>query len=64
MQSLESFGRMTADGRWGLERHAIAIPKGHEAALDYLRSFTDAIKKEGLVKAAVSRAGLRGTAQD
>ena len=57
-------GSKVLDGRWGLERHAIAIPKGREAGLDYLRKFTDAIKAEGLVKAAVSRAGLRGTAQD
>lgn len=57
-------GSKVLDGRWGLERHAIAIPKGREAGLDYLRTFTDAIRAEGLVKAAVSRAGLRGTAQD
>lgn len=57
-------GSKVLDGRWGLERHAIAIPKGREAALDYLRGFTDAIRKDGLVKAAASRAGLRGTAQD
>lgn len=57
-------GSKVLDGRWGLERHAIAIPKGREAALDYLRSFTEAIKKDGVVKAAVSRAGLRGTAPE
>ena len=57
-------GSKVLDGRWGLERHAIAIPKGRESALDYLRQFTDTIRKEGLVKAAASRAGLRGIAQD
>jgi polar amino acid transport system substrate-binding protein len=54
-------GSKVLDGRWGLERHAIAIPKGREAGLAYLRSFTDTIKKDGVVRAAVSRAGLRGT---
>lgn len=57
-------GSKVLDGRWGLERHAIAIPKGRESALDYLRKFTDDIRAQGLVKAAVSRAGLRGTAPD
>lgn len=57
-------GSKVLDGRWGLERHAIAIPKGRESGLGYLRKFTDDIKAEGLVKAATARAGLRGTAQD
>ena len=48
------------DGRWGLERHAIAIPKGREAALPFLRAFTDDIRAKGLVTAAAKRAGLRG----
>jgi polar amino acid transport system substrate-binding protein len=48
------------DGRWGLERHAIAIPKGREAAIPFLQSFTQDIRAKGLVTAAAKRAGLRG----
>jgi polar amino acid transport system substrate-binding protein len=53
-------GSRVLDGRWGLERHAIAIPKGRDAGLPFLRAFTEDIKAQGLVKAAASRAGLRG----
>ncbi|GLH81845.1 ABC transporter substrate-binding protein [Bradyrhizobium sp. SSBR45G] len=53
-------GSRVLDGRWGEERHAIAIPKGREAGLDVLRSFTDEIRSSGLVSAAAERAGLRG----
>jgi polar amino acid transport system substrate-binding protein len=47
-------------GRWGEERHAIAIPKGREAGLDFLRGFTEEIGKSGLVHDAAERAGLKG----
>jgi polar amino acid transport system substrate-binding protein len=53
-------GSHVLDGRWGEERHAIAIPKGREAGLEFLRDFTDDIKKSGLVRAAAERAGLKG----
>jgi polar amino acid transport system substrate-binding protein len=53
-------GSHVLDGRWGEERHAIAIPKGREAGLDFLRGFTDDIRKSGLVRAAAERAGLKG----
>jgi polar amino acid transport system substrate-binding protein len=49
------------DGRWGVERHAIAIPKGREAGLEFLTTFTGAIVSSGLVRAAIGRAGLKGT---
>ena len=52
-------GRVLA-GNWGLERHAIAIPKGREAGLPFLRDFVDQAKREGTVAAAIARAGLRG----
>jgi len=48
------------DGRWGEERHAIAIPKGREAGLDFLRVFSAEIQASGLVNAAAARAGLKG----
>lgn len=53
-------GARVLDGHWGVERHAIAIPKGREAALAFLGSFTAEIQASGLVKAASARAGLKG----
>ena len=54
-------GSRVLDGRWGLERHAMGIPKGRgNEAMTFLRTFTDAIVAEGLVSAAAKRAGLRG----
>ena len=46
--------------RWGEERHAIAIPKGRENGLPYIKAFTQDVLASGLVKAAMDRAGLRG----
>jgi polar amino acid transport system substrate-binding protein len=54
-------GSKVLDGRWGVERHAIAIPKGRDQGIAFVRQFTDDVKSEGLVSAAVARAGLRGT---
>jgi polar amino acid transport system substrate-binding protein len=54
-------GSKVLAGRWGVERHAIAIPKGRELGLAFVRQFTDAVKSEGLVSAAIARAGLKGT---
>ena len=56
-------GARVLDGRWGLERHAVAIPKGRDAGLAFVRKFAADVKAEGLVKAAVQRAGLRGTTE-
>jgi polar amino acid transport system substrate-binding protein len=53
-------GSRVLDGRWGEERHAIAIPRGREAGLDFLRAFSADIKASGLVNAAAARAGLKG----
>lgn len=49
------------EGRWGLEHLAMAIPKGRDPGMPYLRKFSEDAKSEGLVKRAVERAGLRGT---
>jgi polar amino acid transport system substrate-binding protein len=54
-------GSRVLAGRWGIERHAVAIPKGRELGLAFVRQFTDDVKSEGLVAAAIARAGLRGT---
>jgi polar amino acid transport system substrate-binding protein len=56
-------GSKVLDGRWGVERHAIAIPKGREQGMAFARKFAEDAKSEGMVKAAVARAGLRGTVQ-
>jgi polar amino acid transport system substrate-binding protein len=53
-------GSRVLDGRWGVERFAIGIPKGRDQGMALIRQFTEAVKSEGLVKAAIARAGLRG----
>lgn len=53
-------GARVLDGRWGVEHIAVAIPRGREAALDYLRRFVEEVQTGGLLAAAVERAGLRG----
>jgi polar amino acid transport system substrate-binding protein len=53
-------GSKVLDGRWGIERHAIAIPKGREQAMAFVRQFTNQVKSQGVVGAAIARAGLRG----
>jgi polar amino acid transport system substrate-binding protein len=54
-------GARVLAGRWGVERHAIAVPKGRAPGLSFAEQFAAAAKAEGLVDAAVRRAGLRGT---
>ena len=56
-------GSKVLDGRYGLEQLALGIPKGRESGLPYARSFVAAAVSSGLVKAAIARAGLRGTLQ-
>ncbi len=53
-------GARVLDGHWGVERHAIAIPKGRDQGKAFVEKFTGDAKSEGLVKAAIARAGLRG----
>jgi polar amino acid transport system substrate-binding protein len=53
-------GSRVLDGHWGLERHAIAIPKGRDQGRAFVEKFTNDAKTEGLIEAAVARAGLRG----
>ena len=54
-------GSRVLDGRWGLEHLAIAIPKGRDAGLPYVRTFAADAMAEGLVARAAQRAGLRGS---
>jgi polar amino acid transport system substrate-binding protein len=54
-------GSSVLDGRWGLENFAIAVPKGREAGMAFLRRFSQQAVADGSVKKAVERAGLRGT---
>jgi polar amino acid transport system substrate-binding protein len=53
-------GSRVLDGRWGVEHIAIAIPKGREIAMEYLRGFVAEVQTNGLLAQAVERAGLRG----
>lgn len=48
------------DGRWGVEHIAIAIPKGREAAMEYLHRFVAEAQTGGRLAEVVERAGLRG----
>jgi polar amino acid transport system substrate-binding protein len=53
-------GARILEGRWGEEHLAIAIPKGNEAALEYIRHYVEDIQKSGLVEKSAEQAGLRG----
>jgi polar amino acid transport system substrate-binding protein len=53
-------GSRVLDGRWGLEHLAMAIPKGRDAGLAYVRTFVAEAKSEGLVARAAARVALRG----
>jgi polar amino acid transport system substrate-binding protein len=56
-------GAQVLKDRWGLENLAIAIPKGRENAMPYLREFAQSLVARGELQKMASRAGLRGLAQ-
>lgn len=56
-------GSRVLDGRWGTESMAIAIPKGREEALPYLRQFARDVRANGALASFISQSGLRGTVQ-
>ena len=56
-------GSRVLDGRFATEQQAMALPKGRDLGMAYARKFVEDAKSEGLVKAAVERAGLRGAAE-
>jgi len=53
-------GSRVLNGRPGVDPHAMTLPKGRGAGAAYARRFIENAKAEGVVKAAVERAGLRG----
>jgi polar amino acid transport system substrate-binding protein len=53
-------GSRVLDGRPGIDPHAMAMPKGRDAGVAFARKFIEDAKSQGLVKAAIERAGLRG----
>jgi polar amino acid transport system substrate-binding protein len=53
-------GSRVLTGRPGIDPHAMVIPHGRDPGLAYGRTFIETAKSEGLVKAAIERAGLRG----
>ena len=53
-------GSRVLDGRPGIDLHAMAMQKRRDPGMAYLRQFIDDAKSQGLIKAAVERAGLRG----
>lgn len=54
-------GSRVLDGRFGVEQHAIGIPKGRDSGVPFVRSFVEDAVSKGLVSLAIKRAGLRGT---
>ena len=56
-------GSRVLDGRWGVEHIAVAIPRGRESAMEYLRRFVEEAQASGLLSQAVERAGLRGVVE-
>lgn len=56
-------GSQVLDGRWGVEHLAIAIPKGRDQGMPYMRKFAEEANAQGLVMRAAERAGLRGAAK-
>ena len=53
-------GSRVLDGRPGVDPHAMAMPKGRDLGAAYARKFIEDAKSEGLVLAAINRAGIRG----
>jgi polar amino acid transport system substrate-binding protein len=53
-------GSRVLDGRPGIDPHAMVMPKGRDLGVTYARQFIEDAKSEGLVKAAIERAGMRG----
>ena len=53
-------GSRVLDGRPGIDPHAMVIPRGRDLGVAYARIFVEDAKREGLVKVAIERAGIRG----
>jgi len=57
-------GSRVLDGRFSVDRFALGVPKGRDPGLTYVRKFIEDAKSEGLVDAAIKRAGVRGTIKE
>jgi polar amino acid transport system substrate-binding protein len=53
-------GSRVLEGSPGTVPQSMAMSKGREAGMTYARSFIAAAKAEGIIEAAIERAGLRG----
>lgn len=53
-------GSHVLEGRIGVDEITIAVTKGREAGIPYLRQFLERAKSENLIAAAVRRANVRG----
>lgn len=53
-------GSRVLEGRFTVEEIGIAVPRGRDLGAAYVRKFVEDAKSEGLVKAAIEKAGLRG----
>jgi polar amino acid transport system substrate-binding protein len=53
-------GSRVLDGRFMGVQQSIAVPKGHETGLGYLRQVVEEVKASGLIARAIERTGARG----
>src|SRR5579883_2503727 len=53
-------GARVHEGRWGEEQLAVAIPKGREAALEYINHFIEDVQTNGFLTRVAEQSGLRG----
>jgi polar amino acid transport system substrate-binding protein len=56
-------GAQVLNDRWGLENLALAVPKGRDNAMPYLREFAQDLVRRGELQNMANRAGLRGLAK-
>lgn len=55
-------GARVFDSRFMAIEQALGIPKGHDAAAQYLREFIEDVKASGFVARSIEKAGVRGVA--
>lgn len=53
-------GSRVLEGRLFAEQVAIAVPRGNNISMAYVRKFVEDVKSSGFVKEAIEKAGLRG----
>ncbi len=57
-------GFRVLDGRYSVTQNSIAIPKGRDLGMTFLRQFVEDVKSEGLIASAAKRANLRGLVKE